>query len=59
MTDPSLIYKGEEGFDIKFSSAGLWGKGIYFAERASYSDQYAFKLPNGDRGVFLTLVNLG
>lgn len=24
-TKPSQIYDGEEGFDIKFSSGGMWG----------------------------------
>jgi hypothetical protein len=59
LTDPQKIYQGEEGFDTKFSQSGMWGRGIYFAEKSSYSDKYAFKFKNGDRGMFLALVNLG
>lgn len=40
-TDPENIYRGEEGFDMRFSSDGLWGRGNYFATKASYSDMYA------------------
>jgi hypothetical protein len=24
-TSPALIYNGEEGFDMRFSSGGMWG----------------------------------
>lgn len=34
-TEPALIYNGEEGFDMRFSSAGYWGKGIYFAQKGN------------------------
>ena len=44
---PSLFYKGEEGFDIKYSNPGLWGRGIYFAENASYSLNYSHNHNNG------------
>jgi hypothetical protein len=27
---------------MKYSSAGMWGKGIYFAANSKYSDPYAF-----------------
>jgi hypothetical protein len=40
--DPYLIYNGEVGFDMRFSSTGMWGIGIYFAQNASYSDGYAY-----------------
>ena len=39
--DPEEIYKGDAGFDMRFSNEGLWGKGNYFAVNASYSDGYA------------------
>ena len=45
-TPPSSIYRGEEGFDMRFSKAGMWGTGNYFAADASYSDGYAHHLPN-------------
>ena len=41
-TPPIAIYKSEEGFDMTYSKAGLWGHANYFAKDASYSDQYAF-----------------
>lgn len=58
-TDPILIIKGAEGFDIKYSQAGLWGKGLYYAKNSNYSDLYAYKFTNGDKGIFLAKVNLG
>ena len=39
---PELIYKGDEGFDIRFSLDGMWGRGNYFAVNSSYSHKYAF-----------------
>ncbi|KAL9653415.1 hypothetical protein ABK040_002051 [Willaertia magna] len=41
-TDPEFIYNGQDGFDTRFSDAGMWGKGTYFACNASYSNGYAF-----------------
>ena len=65
LTDPHKIYQGEEGFDTKFSQSGMWGRGLYFASKSSYSDKFAFKYKDnkgqlsGERGIFLALVNLG
>ena len=39
----SNIYKDEEGFDMRFSRAGKWGNGNYFAVNASYFDKYAYR----------------
>ncbi len=36
--NPEEIYKGDEGFDMRFSKEGMWGCGNYFAVKASYSD---------------------
>ena len=36
-TEPRDIYMGQEGFDVRYSRPGLWGRGIYFAESAAYS----------------------
>ena len=37
-TQPRNIYRSEHGFDFRFSrETCLWGKGAYFAEKASYS----------------------
>jgi hypothetical protein len=59
MNKPSLFYEGEEGFDIKYSNTGMWGRGIYFAEKAIYSLNYAFNYKDNIKGMFLALVNLG
>ena len=29
---------------MRFSREGMWGTGLYFAQKASYSDFYAYKL---------------
>ena len=41
--DPSEIYQGDSGFDMRMSQVGMWGKGNYFAVNASYSDNYAHR----------------
>ncbi|CAF3954733.1 unnamed protein product, partial [Rotaria magnacalcarata] len=59
-TPPTEIYNGEYGFDLTFSTSGMWGIGTYFAENASYScGSYAHELPNGKRQVFLAQVLTG
>ena len=58
-TDPAEIYLSEEGFDMRFSSSGLWGRGNYFATKASYSDMYAHKVAGGEKQIFLVLVLTG
>ena len=39
---PEKIYNSEEGFDMRYSSQGMWGMANYFAVNASYSDVYAY-----------------
>lgn len=56
--DPQLIYKGDEGFDMRFSSEGMWGKGNYFAVNSSYSHYYAFTA-NGVQRMFAAYVLTG
>lgn len=51
-THPEKIYHGEEGFDVIFSQKGMWGKGLYFAKKAEYSDPYSYRFPDGSRGMF-------
>lgn len=58
-TSPSCIYQDEEGFDMRFSNAGMWGNGNYFAVNASYSHGYAHPLPDGMRQMFLAKVLTG
>jgi Poly(ADP-ribose) polymerase catalytic domain len=38
-THPSKIYNSEVGLDVLYSNDGLWGKGVYLAAQASYSDK--------------------
>ena len=55
-----MFYEGEEGFDIKYSNTGMWGRGIYFAQNAKYSLDFAYKYKDSNvKGMFLALVNLG
>ncbi|KAL9647963.1 hypothetical protein ABK040_016869 [Willaertia magna] len=59
-TDPEFIYNGQDGFDTRFSSAGMWGRGVYFAENASFSNNYAFTDNQlGCKVIFLVDVLLG
>ena len=45
--DPKGIYEDrQDGFMTQHSGNGMWGRGLYFAEKASYSNQYAHKLPS-------------
>jgi len=41
--DPSLIYNGEKGFMMQYAGKGTWGRGLYFAQNASYSHTYAHR----------------
>jgi len=55
-----VILSSEEGFEKTLSSEGcMWGKGLYFAEQASYSHNYSFLAANGDRQFFLAEIILG
>ena len=40
-----VIVHSEEGFDMRFSSEGMWGQANYFAMKARYSDTYAYQHP--------------
>ena len=39
--EPRLIYESEDGFDMRYSAEGMWGRANYFAANASYSNSYA------------------
>ncbi|UJR19861.1 hypothetical protein I4U23_022994 [Adineta vaga] len=57
---PSEVYNGDCGFDMRFSTSGIWGIGTYFAQKASYScNSYAYSTPNGKKQVFLAQVLTG
>ena len=50
-----MIYDSEEGFDMRFSSGGMWGIAVYFAVNASYSNGYAYDA-QGCRQMFFAKV---
>jgi hypothetical protein len=53
--DPKVIYEDkQDGFMFQHSQAGMWGRGIYFAENASYSDGYAHNCGGGQKSFMLT-----
>jgi len=59
-TAPEQIYNGEEGFDMRFSLAGMWGNGIYFAQTSTYSARYGYQIPNRkQKQLFLSTVVCG
>lgn len=65
--NPDVIYKDQQdGFMMQLSQQGQWGRGIYFSERAGYSDPYSFKPFNKytetlqqDRELFLVKLLVG
>ncbi len=64
--EPSVIYSDtQDGFMMQYSRPGLWGRGLYFATKSSYSHRYAFKpdeslTPYGDeREMFLAKLLVG
>jgi len=60
-TKPEEIFMGEEGFDFRFSNAGFFGEGIYFAEDPAYSHEYAYRVSKEPPiyQMFISLVNVG
>ena len=43
-TDPEKIYAGRSSFNPQYSRDGMWGRGCYFAENASYSDGFSWRV---------------
>ena len=59
-TEPSVIYNGDIGFDMRYSDSGMWGRGTYFAVNASYSVNYSStEAATGSKQFFLARVLLG
>ena len=56
---PRDIYDGSDGFDMRFSKEGLWGKALYFAQDSSYSDAYKYARSDVDSQMFLAEVCIG
>jgi hypothetical protein len=46
---------------MQYSAEGMWGKGLYFADNASYSDDYANSIHSGagQRSFFLVKLLAG
>ena len=42
-TVPEVIYSSEEGFDMRFSNEGMWGRAVYFATNSIYSNMYSHR----------------
>ena len=58
--DPEKIYKGDDGFNMKYSRDGMWGRGNYFAVNASYSNSgYAHQCSGGRQQLLLAYVLTG
>jgi len=70
--DPAAIYNDQmDGFMMQFAAKGFWGRGIYFADKASYSRSYSHspntlsqmdERPKGEKGeleIFLTRLVVG
>ena len=53
------IYDSEEGFDMRFSSDGMWGRANYFATEARYSEKYAYRRDDGTKELLLAKVLTG
>jgi hypothetical protein len=59
-TPPIAIYQSEEGFDMTYSRAGMWGHANYFAKNSSYSNGYAFTATgDGTKQMFCAKVLIG
>ncbi len=56
---PEHIYTNEEGLDMRFSRAGYYGQGIYFADNSNYSHAYAYSDSNQVFSMFLVFVIVG
>jgi hypothetical protein len=57
-TPPQTLLDSDICFDRNFSNQGMWGRGLYFAVNASYSNDYAHTAGN-ERQFFLADVLVG
>ena len=57
---PQNIHASETGFDMRYSKiGGNWGQANYFAEQASYTDNYAHVTSDKKKEIFLVKVLTG
>eukprot|EP01061_Rhynchopus_euleeides_P027222 TRINITY_DN4431_c0_g1_i1.p1 TRINITY_DN4431_c0_g1~~TRINITY_DN4431_c0_g1_i1.p1 ORF type:complete len:422 (+),score=84.32 TRINITY_DN4431_c0_g1_i1:44-1309(+) len=57
-TAPEMVYNGQDGFDMRFCTSGMWGIASYFAVNSSYSHSYAFR-KDSQHQMFLAEVLVG
>lgn len=55
------LIKSSYGLDPQYCSHKdkMWGKAVYFALKAAYSNQYAYRYDNGNREMLLCKVLVG
>ena len=58
-TPPHMVYQSDEGFDMKFSPGGMWGRANYFAVNSAYSNTYKSTLSVGTFQMFYARVIVG
>jgi hypothetical protein len=57
---PAVIYSDrQDGFMMQHSAEGMWGRGLYFAHDARYSDSYAFDIGDGTKCLLLARLLAG
>lgn len=58
--DPKIIYDGtDEGFDFRMCAGGMYGRGTYFHDMASYSRNFGYNAGNGVIQFFVAKVLIG
>lgn len=60
LNHPDKIYANfDTGFDLQYAAYGSYGKGLYFAKNASYSNGYAYITKTQSKQIFLADVFVG
>ena len=58
-TRPEQIYEGDQGFDMRHSREGMWGRGNYFAVKSAYSLAYSHETRDGYQQMLVARVLTG
>ena len=58
-TAPEQVYEGDSGFDMRYSSDGMWGRGNYFAVNSAYSVSYSHSTRDGYQQMLVARVLTG
>ena len=57
---PTTVYSSDKcGLDFHHSNEGMWGRGIYLAKNASYSNSYSHALQDGSKQFLFCSVLIG